>query len=1785
MMFSRNRFFLAVLVLLTVFSTVLPAVSVFATGTTLIDDDSSSLAGAGWSRSNQPRADNYITDSPNSLGNPNNVHMKTALRGEYLFYSAANNMSSYLTKHISIGSGTWYAEFNTRFFDLSTPSANHIWRGFAIDITANGKRYRLVFNSMDANGNIHILLMNSASGAFYEKIVNVKLNNPIHKWGIAFDGDDTVRVSMDNSVILKYLNINIQTGSTDGVDIYNNSEDLLAGTNYIVLYNFKLVSNQSPVWTENSIDDSCISLNSSGWDATAPRQGVYVTDHSHSTGNPDNISLKDTPNGKYLFYGDSTAVNPNYCTMYKSVSIGNGPWTLKFNARFVDLITPASNFAVTGLSFEVTANQKQYKITFNDDNKILAVKSSCDGSYSKTEVKIPTDINYHIWEIWYDGKDRVFVGIDGRKIAEFDNMGVSTTDNDGVNIINNSLNTQSGTTEVYIDSIMLTNGKSPDWTQSDPYFTGNYNVIFTDYCSNLKAAGWTRSSAPANGNYISDFSSSLGNPNNIQMQKVQQDQYILCNSAGNSSSSISKSLSIGPGPWYVEFDACFPNLLTPSANPAWRGFAVDVFANSKRFRVNFNSKDASGNIKIQILKSASQYDEAQVKIPEADKMHHWGIGFDGADNVAVTLDDSVVARFQGINLFATQADSIEICNSAYDLQSGSNLIYMDYLRVSQNYAPDWAFEAFNDSCDNLKNESWTRSSLPAVGNYITDQPNSLGNPDDIQMISAPQGQYLFYGSANNTICSISRTANIGSGPWYIEFQARMEDLATPSANQAWRGFSLDVYANLKRYRINFNSKNSNGDIKIQVLKDGTNYQECQVNIPDFSILHQWDIAFDGNSTIIVALNGKEVGAFTGINWQTSLSDRIEINNVQYDLQSGTNKVFIDYIKLLRKACPIIVQKVIDDDCSSISNAGWSADIPLNGVYITDNPTSLGNPHNASLKPVAAGKYIVYGDNTAAEGNYVGMSKNIDIGSGVWTLRFDACFVDLVKPSANQAWRGLQFIVNAGRKCYRFTFNDDNKLLVLTTNGGQYIQQQLNMPSDGQYHAWEIVFAGNGNVLVGLDGNKIAKFEDVGIDTTSTDSLTIMNDTIDDYQSGSTEVYFDRIDFRKNYIPAWAGYEPHFSGISILPVSNSQNIYVAANVVDMDSGELSSGNVYIQADLYNGEQLVSTTTQNLTQASTTLNINAQQNTGFCKIDFKLLNGNMILDETNRNVELFSTVQTITPNQNITSSAGTIYLFTQMDQMKDADGNYPGTCGWTVTSFNYKGSDSSGCMIENQNNANVLTLPVNLSGWFGVYIGYIAGGTQEFDVSDGNIFKNVKFESYATGNDYGEQTISEEFVTAADFNGRTFSIIPTTGKKARIAYIRLRGLSSSDVAEYTLQDEGTLGKRVIYNNDGCSDFFSGDYHSIASLKSNAVDIYANQDVGQVDFCLLTTMQLNYDSQYAGMPFDTFGEDEISLREGDLIEKNELLDILYYGQNALEVVTQRAHELNMKCNASLRMDAFYNPAVDPVFNGKIYNDYLGYRYIDKSGSTRDNMSYAYPSFRTYIKNILTEVAAMPNVDGVNLDFCRYPNLIGYEPVLTQPYYQQYGIYPQNETTSEGINRWNQYKSNVLTQMMREIRAELIGKDITVRVPPENCLSYGLDISAWVAEGLIDTLIISPMDADTSYDISPYAAMVSGTNIKLYAGVEYNKTGHDLTKEEEDLLSRGISLNLSATNLSRVEYLKWAYDMYNEGADGLYIFNNWDGNHNIIGLLGDKVKVGKWYYFDYPSEFIKNPVIINEP
>ena len=211
-----------------------------------------------------------------------------------------------------------------------------------------------------------------------------------------------------------------------------------------------------------------------------------------------------------------------------------------------------------------------------------------------------------------------------------------------------------------------------------------------------------------------------------------------------------------------------------------------------------------------------------------------------------------------------------------------------------------------------------------------------------------------------------------------------------------------------------------------------------------------------------------------------------------------------------------------------------------------------------------------------------------------------------------------------------------------------------------------------------------------------------------------------------------------------------------------------------------------------------------------------------------------------------------------------------------------------------------------------------------------------------------------------------------------------------------------------------------------------------------------------------------------------------------------------------------------------------------------------FAHAVVRTHRLKIIEEICTEYDVDGFSLDFMRIP--IFFKPAEAGR------------------------QTSVMTEYVKEIRRSLdrIGASkgrslgLAARVPLsiKGALNVGLDVAAWVKEGLVGLLVPTPFYGSTSdAQVSEYRTLVEGTGCRLYPSIEESrpagyKPGPGIP-DFADSWGYPSFLRPVTAEFARAQALHY----YRSGADGIGLYNweNMAGNHgydNSAALreLGDR-------------------------
>lgn len=227
----------------------------------------------------------------------------------------------------------------------------------------------------------------------------------------------------------------------------------------------------------------------------------------------------------------------------------------------------------------------------------------------------------------------------------------------------------------------------------------------------------------------------------------------------------------------------------------------------------------------------------------------------------------------------------------------------------------------------------------------------------------------------------------------------------------------------------------------------------------------------------------------------------------------------------------------------------------------------------------------------------------------------------------------------------------------------------------------------------------------------------------------------------------------------------------------------------------------------------------------------------------------------------------------------------------------------------------------------------------------------------------------------------------------------------------------------------------------------------------------------------------------------------------------------------------------------------------YMWRKGSAapdNDALSYFFPQVRMWKAKHLAAQAAANNIDGIMLDYIRYPNnLGGYEPAMTNTFRQQTGI-DVNDIAPDNL-QWLEFRAKYITLFITELRCELAQLDHPVELSAYVGPDWRQDLQTvvrnwrdWVRMGLIDKICLGMYSRDfrSFYDGIRQARAICPDYVKI-----------------------GLMVACWGGNLNSPHLLRKGADIcFNAGADEFAIFrgdaidqlNLW----NTIGAIAKQFK-----------------------
>jgi len=381
----------------------------------------------------------------------------------------------------------------------------------------------------------------------------------------------------------------------------------------------------------------------------------------------------------------------------------------------------------------------------------------------------------------------------------------------------------------------------------------------------------------------------------------------------------------------------------------------------------------------------------------------------------------------------------------------------------------------------------------------------------------------------------------------------------------------------------------------------------------------------------------------------------------------------------------------------------------------------------------------------------------------------------------------------------------------------------------------------------------------------------------------------------------------------------------------------------------------------------------------------------------------------------------------------------------------------------------------------------------------------------GNDRHSQIADPLFVSpqSDDFRLRDGSPALSLGFKP-IDYSR--ALSDKPVQESGLISASAPPlRRLLYNNDGSNILMAYDtltpkraYERIDPYAHSGVTTFIhNVNPGQNMGYASTAAQMYHWDPPAELPKESWAKLGMNM-------SNNLAWLTRDGIDPVALVFNRARLRGMEAMLTFRMNELHDvdkpasPLLSPFWKA-----HPEYRVGGYEGWGKEALNYAIPEVREYFFAILKEVVTRYELEGLELDFMRFPYYFPYRADSMDAYARIMTSFV------ERVRR--------LTDSVGTVRGKKILLSARVPTSLKGCTHLGVDPATWSRKGFIDFLTVAPF-LSTEIDIPVGEIKAVCASIPVYTCLEFTIGARQMTREEKR----------AAAAL-----------LYAAGSDGMYLFN----------------------------------------
>jgi len=263
---------------------------------------------------------------------------------------------------------------------------------------------------------------------------------------------------------------------------------------------------------------------------------------------------------------------------------------------------------------------------------------------------------------------------------------------------------------------------------------------------------------------------------------------------------------------------------------------------------------------------------------------------------------------------------------------------------------------------------------------------------------------------------------------------------------------------------------------------------------------------------------------------------------------------------------------------------------------------------------------------------------------------------------------------------------------------------------------------------------------------------------------------------------------------------------------------------------------------------------------------------------------------------------------------------------------------------------------------------------------------------------------------------------------------------------------------------------------------------------------------------------------------------------GFDPLDQLIQRAHAAGMEVHAWVNVYLVWSAGAPPSSPLHVVNAHPEWISIRSDGTSLAEMvpaefheekiegmylSPGNPDVKRHLRDVVNEIATHYAVDGIHLDYVRYPEPgVGYDRPTRTAFMREFGVDPAqiddpDSTTLAIIGadrlpdlrlKWIQWKRDQVTDLVRTLRHDLnlLGRPIKLTaavIADQNAAlnRYLQDWPAWLKEGIIDAAVPMAYTPSTPVAVRQIGAALSiSTPRQIWAGIAvYNEGSREAVEK----------------------------------------------------------------------------------